>query len=272
MKTILVLTDYSDVSENSVHYAMKMASAIKAKVILMHDFHLPIPTADMPLVVSYNEMKEMNKKQLSSFYNKIKKEHSEKVMAELVAESGFAVEQILSIIEKGKVDLVIMGVTGAGNSKSILWGSTATSVMKKTKCPVLVIPKQAKFKKPSMIVLAYDFNSVIPDSVSNSMKALINTFQAEVFVFDMLLPAERMYEHALAGVHVDEKFSDSKHSLSFREGEDVIEQINSFVKEKNADWLIMIPHKHNFWESLFQPSNTKKMAFQTNIPLLSVHD
>ena len=272
MKTILVLTDYSDVSENAVHYAMKMAGYLKAKIIIMHVFHVPVPTSDMPIVISYDELEKNSMKQLGDFYDRIKKEHSETVLTELITEGGFATSEILSLLEKRKIDLAVMGVTGAGKSKSVLWGSTATSVMKKTKCPVLIVPKKMKFKKPSKIVLAYDFNAVIPKYVTHSIKWLVNVFKSEVFVFDMLLRDERKYEKALAGVHVDDRFSETKHSMHFHEGENVLAEINSFVDEKNADWLIMIPHKYNFWESLFHRSTTKQMAFQTKVPLLSVHD
>jgi len=269
-KTILALTDYSGVSENAVHYALKMAAHLKATVVLMHVFHVPVPDSSMPAPISYSELKELNKKTLLKFYNKVKKKCSAPVPVELLVEEGFTVATVLSLLKKRKIDLVVMGVTGAG--KSALWGSTATSVLKKTKCPVLIVPRDVQFKKPQKIVLANDLNSRIPKRTTASIRSLVNAFKAEALVFDMLLPSERMFGYVASGAGITEKFSDTKQSLDLEEGENVLESINTFVQKKNADWLVMIPHTYTFWESLFHRSRTKQMAFWTGIPLLSVHD
>lgn len=272
-KTILVPIDYSDVANNALKYAAGLAGHLSAKIILLHIYHVPVPTGEIPiLIISPQELEKENRQRIKKLEKEVVKLTSGKVKVESIAQEGFAVDEILEVIKEKKINLVVMGITGAGNTKSNLWGSTTTSVMKKSQCPVLVIPKSVKFKKPKKIVLAYDFNGEVTARVKNSVKSLVKALKAEVLVFDMLLPEEIHYKEALAGMHADNVFTRERHSMNFREGENINLEIAQFADEKSADWLIMIPHKYNFWNSLFHRSNTRQMAFETKVPLLSVHD
>jgi hypothetical protein len=52
---------------------------------------------------------------------------------------------------------------------------------------------------------------------------------------------------------------------------DFYEGIEQFSKDKSIDLLIIIPKNHTFMNSLFTSSHTKKLAFNTSVPLLAVH-
>jgi K+-sensing histidine kinase KdpD len=48
------------------------------------------------------------------------------------------------------------------------------------------------------------------------------------------------------------------------------EAITTYISANNTGLLVMITHKRNFLESIFNKSLTKKMSYHTNIPLLSL--
>jgi hypothetical protein len=50
----------------------------------------------------------------------------------------------------------------------------------------------------------------------------------------------------------------------------ITEGLEVFLKEHPADILVMHPQKHSLLESLFSKSVTKKMSFQTRVPMLVV--
>jgi nucleotide-binding universal stress UspA family protein len=50
---------------------------------------------------------------------------------------------------------------------------------------------------------------------------------------------------------------------------EVDEAIEYYVKESKADLLAMFTHDTTFYERLFDRSMTRKMAFQSKIPLLA---
>ena len=62
---------------------------------------------------------------------------------ECIARSGIAVVEILALSEEREVDLVVMGVTGGGMLSELMVGSHAASTFRKSKVPVLVVPREA---------------------------------------------------------------------------------------------------------------------------------
>jgi len=55
------------------------------------------------------------------------------------------------------------------------------------------------------------------------------------------------------------------------DNEDVEAGIQSFIKDSDVDWLVVVPHKHSFFESLFHKSHTKALVKQAHIPILALH-
>lgn len=50
------------------------------------------------------------------------------------------------------------------------------------------------------------------------------------------------------------------------------EAINLFAKDKEIDLIILVQKNHSFMERLFKPSNTKKLSFQSQLPILVIHE
>ena len=274
MKTILVPTDYSETADNAMHYALELAKTVKAKIILFHAYPFPIPTGDIPvLMVSPDELEKSNLIKIKDLEKKIEGEFPGEITVEHIVRAGNVTDEILTAAEEKEVDLIVMGVTGGGLIAETLMGSNTTALIKKTEIPVLVIPPKAKYKKIEKLVLAYDYKGKIKENVMSKIKTFAHLFNAQILVIDMVAPVEvTSPESTEAHLSIEKGFSDIKHSLYFPEGDDLEYQINSFVDSFKADWLIMIPHKNSFFAGLFHRRNTKKMAFHTHIPLLSLLD
>jgi nucleotide-binding universal stress UspA family protein len=275
MKTILVPTDFSEVSENALNYAAEFANFAKAKLVLFHVYAVPMPVSEVPVIaIPIDEVEHESMKQLKEFDKKLKANYGN-IETELITRAGFVAEEIYLFQEERKIDLLVMGVTGAGKAPGIL-GSNTTSNMKKAKCPVLVVPKGLKFKKPEKIALACDYNSTVPEGVVSKLKEFVRLFGAKLLVFDVLKRAELVsYQKAVAEVNLENSLGDEiEHSLYFPsgDGKELHVEINSFVDRNNADMLVMIPHDYSFWQKLFHHSATKEMAFYTHVPLLSIHE
>ncbi|HXP48586.1 MAG TPA: universal stress protein, partial [Bacteroidia bacterium] len=164
MKTILVPTDFSEVAENAAKYAMELAKLYKrAKVIFFHVYSVPtVIAADVPMMsVPFEQMEIESNKLLKAFAAKYKDADIE---TELLVSPGFVVDEILYLLGRRRVDMIVMGVTGAGKSGGGS-GSNTTSVMKLVKQPVFVIPKEVQFKKPERIALACDYTAIVSDEV-----------------------------------------------------------------------------------------------------------
>lgn len=276
MKTLLLATDYSKAANNALKYAIELAKFTRAKLLLFHAYSIPVPISETTMVMpmAIQDLQEGNKKAMKKLENKIVEQTNGKIKIESIVSSGMPVDEILQVLRKKKVDMVVIGIKGAGKISQALIGSTATFLMKKTNVPVLVIPEKAKFSKARKIALAYDYSQPIKKDVLRSIKEFAKMFKAEIMILNVVsLFEEPGYKKALELVKLNRAFRGIKHKFYFPVSENTRDEINSFVKKQKPGMLIMFPHKHTLLERLlYHASDTKRMAFQTRIPLLSLHD
>ena len=272
MKTILAPTDFSPAAENAVNYAAELAMMTNSKLILFHSYTIPVPATEVPVVaLPFEELEKQNTELLKELDKRLKIKFPS-ITTELITKPGFVVDEISTLEENKHVDLVVMGLTGAGRTAA-LFGSNTTSVMKKSSKPVLGIPQKMAFKKPERVALACDYRGIVPDHVVDSFKEFVKLFGAKVLVFDVLKKAELVsYEKASAEVNLENSLGDVEHSLYFPSGDDLPEQVNEFVERNNVDVLAVMPHNYTFFSGLFHRSDTKKIALKTHIPILSIHE
>lgn len=270
MKRILVPTDFSDAANNAAEYAVHLAKEINAKVLLLHVFHVPIPPTESPIIVyTSDELQKDNEVALKKLANRLKKNTTVEISCKAVM--GMAAEEILE--EEKKSNLIVMGMKGAGKLSELILGSITTATLRKATIPTLVIPEKIKFKAPKKIVFACDYDSKTDYNTIEPLKELVQKFDSKLFVLNVKNKKNgASMEEAGAGLRLENKLSDTNHIYYFSENNDLVSGINDFVKEKKADMIVTIPHRHNILERLFHESNSKKIAFHTSIPLLTLPD
>ncbi len=274
MKTILSPTDYSTTARNATNYAIELAKLSGAEIILLHAITVPITTMEIhgPMLYNIGDMERENEKILQTLKKEIANKYkSLKVQSQLTV--GFPVEEIINTADEKKADLIVIGLKGANKTEEFFIGSNASSVVKDAHCPVLIIPDDAKFIPPKNIVIACDYNKDFEnENIWVHIKEFVNLFNSNIFVLDVLNKEEgATVEVATTGIKVENFLRNIPHTLHFVEGEDVTESINDFIREKKADMLVMLPKRYNIIAGLFHKSNTKKMMFHTDIPVLTLH-
>ena len=272
MKNILVPVDFSDASENAVKYAIELSKLTEARLILLNAYRVPMPVDAAPMVITLDELEQNSNQLLIDLDNKLKKEEPA-LKTELLAKGGFAVDSILEVVADKQPDLVVMGMKGLTNALDKLIGSNTTTLMKKMKCPVLVIPTGAKFRHPSTIVLACDHQKAIPPSIVRTLKYYSRLFGAKINILEVFKPEEAVtYENSVPSVLLDHSLTEYDHVSHLREGEDVSEELDKYIATYKPEWLIVVPREHSGLSGLFHRSFSKQMAFHTHIPLLSIHE
>jgi nucleotide-binding universal stress UspA family protein len=53
---------------------------------------------------------------------------------------------------------------------------------------------------------------------------------------------------------------------------DVDEAVNQFAADKNIDFIILIHKEQSVLSRLFVKSHTKKLAYQSSVPILALHE
>jgi hypothetical protein len=48
--------------------------------------------------------------------------------------------------------------------------------------------------------------------------------------------------------------------------------VNKYIDETQIDQVIVFPRKQKLFESLFSSDNTRKLAYHSHVPVITVHD
>ena len=140
IKTILVPTDFSEHAEQAFQWALEMAAAWNAKIVLFH-------AAPLFSHLAYSDVYLLN---LPTIEQEVVAE-AEKRLGELVAKKGknavtvetrtvlgAPVVEICQAAEREHADLIVMGSHGRTGLSHVLLGSVAERVIRHAPCPVLV--------------------------------------------------------------------------------------------------------------------------------------
>jgi nucleotide-binding universal stress UspA family protein len=271
MKTILVPTDFSDVSQNAINYASELGKFMNAKIILFHVYSFPIITNEALMMLGFEEIEKDCLTELKNIETKIHMQYGESLSVECVCKCGIPVDEINLYSSNHKVDLIVMGMQGAGYLTEKIIGSSTTSLIHQSTCPVLVINKEVKYRNIKKITFACDYAEIENNNILKSMIELARIFKSHIYVLNVS-ESDSFVEPKIEisdFMKLEESLDKIDHTFYYLNDENVVEGVNNFVKEKDMDMVVMIPHKHSILKNIFQESNTKRMAFHSKVPLLA---
>ncbi|MCE7040488.1 universal stress protein [Dyadobacter sp. CY312] len=273
MKTILVPIDFSENAAQAIAAAKVIASKTDAELVFLHayqpyitDISLPVTVNTMPV---YKELEESYKAQLEEH---VVLARQEGFKTEGIWETGGIHDAIIKNAEDLLADLIVVGRTGKGSFMDKLIGSAATSIALEAPCPVLVIPPQ---------VINIDFRRIV---YATQLEYEEMNNLREVATLARLLGARLTFIKISSleqpNIQSDQQYIEQMTSglgipasdIVIHKGGGVEEGIKKHCKEVNADLLIVSTRERGFLEQLIiNPSITKKLVVETNIPLLVYH-
>ena len=142
IKKILVPTDFSEASKESLRYACTLADALQASLRIIHvnqNPYLPGGLLDsyVPPPDFYEELERATAGNLEGL---LTAEEKNKYGVVLVRRTGAAAHEIVDYLrEVGDIDLVVMATHGRGGAARLMMGSVADKVVRAAPCPVLTI-------------------------------------------------------------------------------------------------------------------------------------
>jgi nucleotide-binding universal stress UspA family protein len=271
MKTILIPTDFSENALHAARYGAALAHQLDAKVLLFHAFHLPEGIADGAIYIpTLKELTAQNIGQLEKVGRELKNQYP--VHLEYAAKLGFFVDELTRLVESLPDCLVVMGMRGANLLEQKLLGTLTTSVLRQASFPVLVVPVEAEVQPIRRMLFACDYESLAVDNSLNWLKTIAHQYKAKVRVLHIAQPDTVLSDGSLAveGAHLERMLRGVDHQFDWLEEENVSEGIEQGIKSTQADLLVMVPRKRPFWDIITGRSQTRKMAFKTSVPLLSL--
>ena len=265
IKNICVPFNFSKCAYLGLKYAAGFAKLINAELTILNCFQSSALAFGSAADVAHTTKTYERKKEILKNVPELKE-----VKTNLLVEHAFLPETVKDLCDENKIDMIIMGSEISGEREKLL-GSNASSLVNHMPIPLLIVPDDLKRIKLDNIVLAADFQDFDDDTSMGILKSFADVFKAKVQVVHVTdhdidekqVAAEQKIDSKLAGL--DHKFY-QYHSKKIHSG------LVEFTKNQSIDLIVMVPRKHGFIESLYNSSETKKMALDTKVPLLVLHE
>jgi nucleotide-binding universal stress UspA family protein len=151
MKTLLVPVDLSDASQPVLEEAAELAPQLSARIVLLHIVepvasYVPVG-ATMDVIAAAPPPTE-TAESLSAPDSRLKNLAGPLVAAGISVEPvtliGLAVDDILEQAAKYNADYIMLGSHGHGALYHLFSGSVVTGILKRAKCPVIVVPSKSE--------------------------------------------------------------------------------------------------------------------------------
>lgn len=250
---------------------MSFAQLVQGKIVLLHAYYVPVVAADAAIIaVSPVEIREAAENNLLAMKASLQEKHGIDVPIDCYCAEGFAIEEINRYTDEHPVDLIVMGMQGAGFLAEKLIGSIATVALRRCKRPVMVINVGVKFSPIRRIALAWDYQP-IKHVALEALRTIATAFDAHVYVLHVKRETRGQEEPACA-LGFNYSLQSVRHSFQVIEDEDVTEGLRNAISREEIDLLVTVPRAHSFFDRLFHETQSKKIAFRAQVPVLALHD
>jgi len=266
MKTILLMTDFSENAKNAIKYAINMFGE-EVDYLLLNTYIVRENTGSF-LSVS-DKVKAMSEKAMFKEMAFIKSEFAQLVNLKIsdVLLRGGAIDGVNQLKEKKEIDLIVMGTKGASGITKFLVGSVTASVVQETGLPVLIIPEKEEYVPYKKIVFATDFSHKVKQELLTPLQYIAQKFKAEVNLLNVQLindsPSEFNMLGLIENVEVTIETIDAKEA-------DVSKDIEQYCKKEEADMLTVVAHHNTFFEGLFHQSVSQELIYHAQLPILAL--
>ncbi len=277
MKKILVPVDFSEASDNAFVYALEMAKRLKADLVLLHTFEIPIVDSQaMPInyATIYDTIELTN---LEHFKEKMPKLHAiaeernlNHIAMSHIMMDGDLLVSIKKVIAQEDIDMVVMGTNGAEGWWDSFIGTNTGAVITAVSVPVLSVPAEAKFQKIENIAFTTRFRK---KDIEALIKVLFfaKRFHAKVKCLYVKTPNSDVTEDTVR--RWQSHFEDEDNLQFFIvPNENVLETIEDFLVSQEVDMLAMLTYKRNFFVELFTKTTTQQLSYHLPTPILAFHE
>lgn len=279
MKNILIPTDFSENSNNAIRYALEYFSNIPANFFILHasgkshshksrlsdSFYDSSEDTQVASTTSVFLREEIKSFQLLS------KNPSHKFFA--LEENLLLVEAIKKQISENEIDIILMGTKGDSQPHISDMGSQTYDVITKVKCPILVIPENAKFQGIRNIAFVTDYNCLYRSRVINTLSDTLQLHSSPLRVLNI-----RPQNNSLTVSQIDNKgflhyfFKEIKHSFHILENKNIETGIQDFVDTWEISVVAIVAKNLNFIQRLMLRPDSGKFNYHTEIPFLVLHE
>ncbi len=261
MHRIIIPVDFSDTSFNAARFAAEMLAGKKdALAILYHNY-----TDENDRDISHSYLESLKAELLQKGDMAVECE---------MEMGGDLIENLDRLAHTRRATLITMGITGRSTMAQKFIGSNTLKTVDRSLYPVLIIPPDAGYQQIRNVAFASDFVNVEDSTPSALINSVLEMFNPKLHIVNVN-PAH--YVSITAEVQAQKEkfeqlFSSYDKEFYFIGMNDFHDAIDNFIRDYKIDMLITIPRHHSSSAGLWKSTNTKRLAYQSHIPVLAAHE
>ena len=275
IKKIVCPTDFSDASINAIEYASKLAQVFEAELLFVNVQRIMQVVAAVSLGEGIGSSAKENALLASKRLSEISAEANKMFNISTNYEVDITTKSLVQMLSSNEADktLIVMGTNGVDDMFQYFFGTDTYQVIKKTNCPVLVVPENATFGSIGKIVFAWDYSTKSKFSFS-----LLNDFMKAFDPQFVFLHVSR--NHTEISKDVFKALSDEivtvlgeNKKVEFKQlfSDKIPDSINSYMSKSKADMLAITFYDRGLIGNVFHGNVAKELSETANYPILVLH-
>lgn len=279
MMNILIPTDFSENAQNAIAYALAYFSDVAVNFYILHVSHTHTITKEEEQELFSDSDTEMQTVQSTSatLREEIRKYQ---IRSQNPAHSFSPLHENLNLVEairknviEKEIDYILMGTKGTTKINGAEMGSNTCDVITKVKCPILVIPENAKFNGIKNIAFLTDYNCIYRNKIITRLSETLDLHRSPLRVLHI-----KAQNTGLTAAQTDNKgflhyfFKDKKHSFHFVENKDLEIGIQDFVETWDISLVSIVAKNLNLIQRLLLRPAVKSVSYSVNVPFLVLHE
>ncbi|MBW7846544.1 MAG: universal stress protein [Bacteroidales bacterium] len=286
VRRILVPVDFSERSIKAAHYALELARTLKAELRLLHVWfqsgteglvfnEMYAFQADLGPMMREQEQLAMDQlNELSeTLKNRVKAERIRGVKISTDLVRGNTIDTLLAIVDEFEPGLVVMGTRGKNRDSRSLIGSTTSRMMARCNVPVLAVPEGydiSHFIAPKTVAYITHYEKSDFQAL-HRLISFVKPFHPKIYCLHVESEPNQVVDRLMMQQFREEMLSSrttANIECGLIQAENPVEAIEAFVDEKKVDVIAIVMRKRSLLKQLFEPSLTRRLLYQTHLPLL----
>jgi nucleotide-binding universal stress UspA family protein len=139
IRRILVPHDFSEAAANALSYALGVSEKFGARVTVMHVYEIPAIGAAEALAAGVEFASVVERVTAKALERVASRARESNVDLDTELRTGTPWMEIITVAERMKADLIVIGTHGRKGVSRMLLGSVAEKVVRTAPCPVLTV-------------------------------------------------------------------------------------------------------------------------------------
>jgi len=283
LKNILLTTDFLEPSQRAIPFAAALARRYNAHLFVANVIE-QIPMSSVPMDTMPPDLERDEERAQRRMVEFTHKDELLGLHVDAIVEPGFLWPVVGWILEKEKIDLVVLGTHGRRAFSRLVIGSAAEEIFRQANCPVLTIgpnvdPARAVKQKMDKILFTTDFSTGSARALDYALKLtaehdaqllMVHVVQASALPFDITDEFVTESEAKLKDMIPHEQMPTSPPPFFLTLIGVPSEQVLNFAAREDVDLIVMGMHKGTDMSPHWPNEFAAKVIASAKCPVLSM--